>query len=315
MKDRRRTKHAPRSRGSRIEWVKIPRSVLGVEKRFGVYLPEGYGEKTRAYPVLYLLRGHEEEWAGKQDGREGLKPLLDRQIGSGRVKPMIAVLPGFMPPSRRHQGVPIDWSGDARAEGGGNGRFERHFFEVKELVEDRFAVRVGRRHSALDGFSMGGFSAVYLGVKYPHLFGSVGAYDGSFMWPGQIDPRRAPHGRACRLWFGGSTAPIFLNGRGWDVEKMERSNPLSWLRLRSGRRRRDLQTLRFHVRSAGSELVGNLDRNLALDEALLAAGCMNSFRDDPVLDAEARHDWSWADRHLEETLGLHDRVFRLGLSS
>ncbi|MCB9833998.1 MAG: hypothetical protein H6807_16170 [Planctomycetes bacterium] len=315
MLDRSRTSHPRKRSGSRLDWVRIPRSVLGVERSFGVYLPDGYGRETRGYPVLYLFRGHEEEWAGRQDGRPGLKSTLDRMIGAGTIQPLVVVLPGFMPPSRRHQGVPLDWCGDAAAEGAGNGRFERHFFEVKSLVEERFAVRVGRRHSALDGFSMGGFSSVYLGVKYPHLFGSVGAYDGSFMWPRQIDPRRAPRGRACRLWFGESTAPIFRDGCGWHLELMERANPMSWLKLRGGRRGRELRSMRFHVRAAGTEAVGNLDRNLALDEALLAAGCFNSFRDDPVLSGEARHDWKWADRHLEGTLVLHDRVFRLGLSS
>ena len=315
MRHARRRRYQPRSGASRIDWVRIPRSVLGVPRRFGVYFPEDYGKSSRGYPVLYLFRGHEDEWAGSQDGREGLKNVLDRLIEAGTIEPLIVVLPGLMAPSRRHQGIPVDWSGDARTEGAGNGRFERHFFEVKELVEERFSVRVGRRHTALDGFSMGGFSSVYLGAKYPHLFGSVGAYDGSFMWPGQIDPRRAPQGRACQLWFSESCRPFFINGHGWDVAKMERANPLSWLRLRSGRRRRLLASLRFHVRAAGNEEVGNLDRNLALDTALAAAGCANSFRDDPVLHADARHDWRWADRHLEETLGLHDRIFRLGLRS
>lgn len=295
---------------SRFEWVLIPRSVLGVPRTFGVYLPEGYGDSTRGYPTLYLFRGAEREWAGSQDRREGLKKLLDRLIGDGVIEPLIVVLPGFMEPSGQSQGVPLDWLADGRSRGVGNGRFEKHFFEIKAIVEDCFSVRIGRRHTAVDGFSMGGFSAMYLALKYPSLFASAGAYDGSFMWPGQIDPRRKPQGRSCQLWLSSACAPYFLGERGWNLEKMERANPISWVNLAKGKRLIDLRDLHVHMHAAGSETLGNVDRCMELDSYLADIGVTNSFRDQIIFDPRAAHDWSWADRHLEETLPLHDRVFR-----
>ncbi|MFT7616866.1 MAG: S-formylglutathione hydrolase FrmB [Planctomycetota bacterium] len=310
MRSKQRVRRPEKTGNSRFEWVTIPRSILGCRRSFGVYLPVDYGTSTRGYPTLYLFRGAEREWAGSQDGREGLKRILDGLIESGKIEPMIVVLPGFMEPSGRTQGVPLDWLADGSNRGVGNGRFERHFFEIKDIVESRFAVRIGRRHAALDGFSMGGFSSMYLGLKYPALFGSVGSYDGSFMWPSQIDPRLKPFGRACKLWMSETCAPYFCGPTGWDIPRMERANPITWVTNATGNRLRLLRDLKVHMRTAGSEVVGNVDRCYELDEYLEYAGIANTFRDQLIFDKKARHDWSWADRHLNETILLHDQVFR-----
>ena len=299
---------------SRVLWMTLPRSVLGVLKRFAVYLPPGYHRDAEPYPVLYLFRGHETEWLGRQDRRKGLVRLLDRAIATERVQPMIVVMPGFMDASREHQGIPVNWSEDGRELGVGNGRFEDHFFEVKTTVERELPVRIDRFGAALDGFSMGGYSSILLAVKYPRLFGSAGAYDGSFMWPGQIDPRLKPFGRACKLWFSETCSPYFRRAGVWDRVKMERHNPIAWIESAVGETMRALKGVRFHIRCAGSEEAGNVDRGLRLDRSLEHRGLANSFRGaSMIFHEDARHDWSWADRHLEETIELHDASFRRGL--
>ncbi|MEZ6196854.1 MAG: alpha/beta hydrolase-fold protein [Planctomycetota bacterium] len=297
--------------GRRLDWVTLPFSRLGVLRRFGLYLPAGYGLAPRRYPVLYLFRGHETEWVGDQDGRPGLTAILDRAIATGRIDPLVVVLPGFMDRSRMHQGVPVDWSADAEEAGLGNGRLSAHFFEIKSWVEENLRVRVGPRSTGLDGFSMGGYSAVLLGTRHPEHFGSVGAYDGSFMWPGQIDPRRGPAGRADRLWFSETCAPYFSRDGRWDRAKMERHNPITLIETARGRRFAALKRSVFHVRAAGTERVGNLDRTRALVDALESRGIELSFEGSQlVLARRARHTWYWADRHLEGTLQLHDEIFR-----
>lgn len=299
------------SRTAGLHWITLADSRMGVLRRFGLYLPYGYGERRRPYPVLYLFRGHETEWVGTQDGRRGLVPLLDRAIAMKRIEPLIVVLPGFMDRDRRYQGVPIDWSADGEAAGIGTARLEAHFFEIKDWVEEHLQVRRGPGATALDGFSMGGFAAVCLGLRYPGLFGSVGAYDGSFMWPGQLDPRRGRPGRADRLWFSETCAPYFCRDGVWDRRKMERHNPHVLLRGARGERLSAMKRMRFHVRAAGTEHAGNLDRTRSLIDALAGAGIQNRYRGSKIrLARRARHTWAWADLHLEGTLFLHDEVFR-----
>ncbi len=297
--------------GSSIRWVTLPRSCLGVLKRFGVYVPPGFRPSAGPYPVLYLLRGHETEWVGMQDGRPGLRFLLDRLIGEGLIDPLVVVFPGFMDRDRRFQGIPVNWSADGVPHGVGNGRMEDHFFEVRTWVQRHLPVRTDRWGAAIDGFSMGGYSAVMLATRYPRLFGSIGAYDGSFMWPGQIDPRRPPHGRACRLWFSETCSPYFRRDGVWDRAKMERHNPITIIEKADGDRLKALKRLVFHLHVAGDERWGNVERGIRMDLALQQRGIVNSFRKKGmILDRRARHTWLWADRHLQATLPLHMEVFR-----
>ena len=43
--------------GGRIEQGSVKSEILGVEKHYAVYLPEGYDSSKENYPVLYLLHG------------------------------------------------------------------------------------------------------------------------------------------------------------------------------------------------------------------------------------------------------------------
>ena len=295
--------------GARLEWVHAPSTTLGIMKTFGLYLPPGYGDDDRRYPVLYLFRGHEDEWTGDQDGREGLVPILDRLIVTRRIGPLVVVMPGMMAPDRRTQGAPVNWSARPDGRAVGTGRFEDYFFELKALVERYLQVEVGKNACAVDGFSMGGYSAVLLGTRYPHLFGSVGAYDGSFMWRRQWDPRLKDSHPPDRLWFAEPTAPLFRRDRRFNVPKMERHNPVWLVGRAGGRRLAELQATRFHLRTVADERSGNYDRAHHVVDALGQRGIQNSF-DDLVLDPEATHSWKWADKHLEQTLLLHDEVSR-----
>lgn len=306
-------KKSPSRKGYRLEWVDLAETVLGVPRRFGLVLPPGCETSDRRYPVLYLFRGAEDEWAGRQDGREGLVPLLDRLTKQEKIDPMIVVLPGFMTPEKEFQGIPVDWSRDGEPHDVGNGRFEALFWSVKAFVEDNLPARRGKRFCALDGFSMGGWSSLYLATRYPRTFGSAGAYDGSFMWPGQLDPRRGPRGRADRLWYGESLVPYFRRDGKWDVEKMERHNPIRLISAAGPRRLAAMRDIRFHIRAAGTEAIGNVDRCRYVTSLMRARGLRNTFKgEDLLLDPKALHTWKWADKHLEGTLPLHSALFRTG---
>ena len=297
---------------SGIVWVTSAHNALGRVRRFGVYKPLGYRPDGRRYPVLYLFRGQETEWAGRQDGRPGLVSILDRLIATGRIHPLLVVLPGFMPADGMTQGVPVNWSDVSNHPDVGTGRFEDYFFDIKSWVETHLPAKVGVTSTALDGFSMGGFASLLLATRHPHRFGSVGAYDGSFMWTEQLDPRRKPRRRADPLWFSETCAPLFRRPDGrWDRVKMERHNPTRLILTATPRVLHGLRATKYHIRSAGSEAVGNVDRMHHLLDAMHRRGLENSFAGlELVLHPTARHDWRWADRHLQETLVLHDQVFR-----
>lgn len=297
---------------STINWVTLPDSDLGVLKRFGVYMPpRGLGDEG-PLNVLYLFRGHETEWLGHQDNREGLVTLLQNMIIRREIRPLVVVLPGFMPRAQGVQGVPVDWSADSSSQGVGNGRFEKHFFEVKEWIENNLPVAAGPDHVGLDGFSMGGYAALALATRHPEQFGSVGAFDGSFMWGSLIDPRRRKGGnQKDRLWSSESCAPFFLAADGWDQAKMDRHNPVVLVKKAKGARLEALRRMAFHITTVANESDGNYDRCRFVVEALQGQGLRCTYgMKSRVLHPMARHSWAWADHHLRRTLLHHDRFMK-----
>ncbi len=59
---------------------------------YSLYLPDGYCKGELSYPVLYLLHGYggsHKDWL--KAGRVG--QALDHLISSGRISPMIVVMP------------------------------------------------------------------------------------------------------------------------------------------------------------------------------------------------------------------------------
>ncbi len=64
---------------------------LGRSMPYYIYLPPGYEESGKRYPVLYMLHGlggHREEWIVY-----GLIGMIDQQIRFGNIAPFIVVLP------------------------------------------------------------------------------------------------------------------------------------------------------------------------------------------------------------------------------
>src|SRR6188768_2123854 len=61
-------------------------------RKVSVYVPPGYSESTQRYPTIYFLHG-----VGVNDSLmlvwTGLKELMDKAIVSGKIQPMILVLP------------------------------------------------------------------------------------------------------------------------------------------------------------------------------------------------------------------------------
>ena len=78
---------------SRLEHLKIKSQILGVEKDYSIYLPDGYDSSTERYPVLYLLHGawgNHKSW--NRDGGGEQPRITNEQIAKGEAVKMIVVI-------------------------------------------------------------------------------------------------------------------------------------------------------------------------------------------------------------------------------
>jgi len=138
--------------------------VLGGEREMYVYTPPGY-DRSRTYPVLYLLGGSGElasTW-GLLDGRAAF--IADNLIAEGKAVPMIIAMPNNQVVHRsdpRHTELTF-------------GLFEKELrTHIVPLVEKTYSVQADRHGRAIAGLSMGGRHAQLVGFKCLDLFASFG---------------------------------------------------------------------------------------------------------------------------------------------
>jgi S-formylglutathione hydrolase FrmB len=131
---------------------------LGTVRTFGLLLPPDYDRTTRRYPVLYLLHG-----SGQQHATWGRRTLLDGATG------MIVVMPD------------MDRTRYARANGVPEEAAETFITsELVDHIDTQFRTLARRESRAIAGLSIGGFGAMYLGLRHPDRFGAIGAFSAPY---------------------------------------------------------------------------------------------------------------------------------------
>jgi enterochelin esterase-like enzyme len=138
-----------------------------------VYTPPGYDAKaSRRYPVLVLLAGapgDETEWTS---GGGSVDVLFDNLIAEARMTTAIVVM----------HASDVDPRAATRRGNDNLGQFERILIgELLPLVKQRYAARTDAKSWAIAGLSLGGEFAMYVGLRHPQLFGSIGSISGSLI--------------------------------------------------------------------------------------------------------------------------------------
>jgi enterochelin esterase-like enzyme len=290
--------------------ITIESKALGESKKVNIYLPPGYDKSTERYPVVYLFRGHEREWVNPQEdgSRKGrtAATVADDLINGGTIGPVILVMPGLATDDNRIPGLGINFVQPELVTAEptvGPGRFEDFMVrEVIPAVDAQFRTLADRQHRGVDGFSLGGFTAVSLGLRFPDLFSSVGAFDGTMFWANATRPDGTQDSLVLNSMFRAAFgAPV-------NMERFRQVNPMD---LVDAVPAETLQALTFHIHS-GSEAAepnaSNFFRNQALVEKLKARGVANSF--EPFALEGSSHNWWWADEHLTRSLVKHMQVFK-----
>lgn len=151
-------------------------ALLGSNRRLTVYTPYGYEDpanKSRKYPVLYLLHGaggDEEAWISM--GRAA--QILDNLIEQGKAVPMIVVMPNGNPNQEAActMGLPETEMPEAGLLGD-NGYVRSLVGEIVPFVEKNFRAIAKPASRAVAGLSMGGGHTLAAARLAPKMFGYV----------------------------------------------------------------------------------------------------------------------------------------------
>lgn len=134
--------------------------VLGCTKKFCVYLPAGYGNGNKAFPVLYLLHGLSDTHTAWRD-KGNMAEIATRMMASGAAQEMVIVMPD----------AGTTYDGYFNVDGW---LYEDYFFrEFVPHVENRFRIIADRQHRAIAGLSMGGGGTVGYAIRHSDMFSSA----------------------------------------------------------------------------------------------------------------------------------------------
>lgn len=146
-----------------VKELSIPSKFMNQPMNVSVVLPDSYGDdqvKTgKRYPVLYMLHGYGDTYASWITASP-IKELADQYD-------MIVVCPSGLK----------TWYFDSFTNPAV--KMESHIVkEVVPFIDKSLRTVPNRKARAISGNSMGGHGALYLGGKYPNLFGAIGALSG-----------------------------------------------------------------------------------------------------------------------------------------
>ena len=160
-------------------WYDSPH--LEMTRRVTIYTPPNYEHDKQRYPVLYLLHGmggDEEAWTTL--GRAA--QILDNLIASGKVEPMIVVMPNghvsnTAAPGESSKGqYPINF----RTPDVGTGKMEESFIDIIQFVESNYRVKKRKNSRAIAGLSMGGAHALFTASYLSGYFDYIGLFSAAF---------------------------------------------------------------------------------------------------------------------------------------
>lgn len=153
----------------------------GQRRAVRIYLPPGYEQGDREYPVLYMFDGQNLfDRSTTAFGMEwGIDESLEDLVDAGRLPGVIVVgIDSPDGPAQRYAeytawdwmlgGVPVVADGAATAD-----------FLVDQViphVQTRYRIASDRARVGLSGSSMGGYMTLFVGVRHPEVFGRLLAF-------------------------------------------------------------------------------------------------------------------------------------------
>ncbi len=189
-----------------------------------IYLPPDYDQdKETRYPALYELPA---SGGTPRKNGPGVTTRIDKAIRAKRIAPMIVVVVNGLAGNTMYS--------DTR-----DGQYPLESVIMKDLIPHidatyrTIATREGR---GVDGFSMGGFGAAHLGLKYPDVF----AYD-SIMAPALLEP--GLKGLPANAW-----SRLFPAAMGGNLDYWKENNPFD-LAVKNADKLRDRTWIRIVAHS------------------------------------------------------------------
>jgi CubicO group peptidase (beta-lactamase class C family) len=192
-----------------------------------VYLPPGYDkDKSHRYSVLYMQDGQNVFDAATADG--GIEWKMDETaealIKNKEIEPLIIVAVANAGEYRLDEYSPVL---DAQVSAGGQADLYGRMLveELKPFIDAHYRTLPDAAHTGLGGSSLGGLVSLYLGIKYPHIFGKLACLSSSVDWGNGVIVRLAQElssKPALQIWLDTGTAEAYDPASGQAIVEKQR---------------------------------------------------------------------------------------------
>ena len=134
--------------------------ILGCTKKYCIYLPAGYADDAKSFPVLYLLHGLTDTHTAWRD-KGNVQSIATELVNDAKAREMIIVMPDA--------GTTYDGYFNSDCW-----RYEDFFFqEFIPHVESTYRIIPDRQHRAIAGLSMGGGGTTWYAINHSEMFSSA----------------------------------------------------------------------------------------------------------------------------------------------
>ena len=180
-----------------------------------VYLPPGYGESTRRYPVIYVIQG----FTGQLDmwlGRSAFEPNMVERVdelfaGVGTRRAIVVFVDAW-----------TSYGGSQFINSVSTGPYMDYLCdEVVPFIDERYATAADRDRRGITGKSSGGYGAMVVPMLRPDVFGAFASHAGDALFEVSCLPGFREVVRTLRDHFDGSYNVFFERFRA-KVEAAER---------------------------------------------------------------------------------------------
>ena len=144
----------------RVQECEMQSDILDCTKKYCVYLPQGYADGDKVFPVLYLLHGLTDTHTAWRD-KGKVCEIATGLIETGKAQEMIIVMPD----------AGTTYDGYFNSDGW---CYEDFFFqEFIPHIESTYRVIPDRQHRAIAGLSMGGGGTTWYALNHSEMFSSA----------------------------------------------------------------------------------------------------------------------------------------------
>jgi len=163
-----------------------------ISHKIWVYLPPNYETSSQKYPVIYMhdaqnLFDASTSYVGEWEVDESLNNLFNKTN-----KGFIIV--GIENGGRERINEYTPWENEKY--GGGKGAVYIDFIvnTLKPYIDDNYRTKPQQKFTGLIGSSLGGLISYYGGLKFPDIFGKIGALSTSFWFSDEVNDFTKEHG-------------------------------------------------------------------------------------------------------------------------